>query len=128
MTPRPNADEQRHGAGAIMPSHAVSASPAPKMPLRTAEEVAELKRMWDELDPAVKQQLEEEGRREFEANPNGRLVVGGSWLGGLIKRSLDASAQVGPPHHRLPRPLASITLTDRTQETGFGVVQVDAAR
>ena len=45
----------------------------------TAEEVAELKRMWDELDPAMKQQLEEEGRREFEANPNGRLVVGGWW-------------------------------------------------
>ena len=58
VTPCLNVDEQRHGAGAITFAHAASASPAPKMPLRTVEEVAELKRMWDELDPAEKQQLE----------------------------------------------------------------------
>ena len=49
------------------------------MPLRTVEEMDELKRMWEELDPTVKQQLEaevEQQRREYEANPSGRSVVG----------------------------------------------------
>ena len=42
------------------PRAAATASPATKMPSRTTEEVAELKLMWEQLDPTVKQQLEAE--------------------------------------------------------------------